>query len=61
MERKEEAEGKLKFQTVTFLSKTPRNKAITTHGTPACSRSVNIGKKTKFECGVFALENTPCG
>ena len=45
-ERKEEAEGKLKFRTATFLSKT-RDKAIITHGTPACSRSVNIGFKKK--------------
>ena len=51
-ERKEEAEGKLKFRTVTFLGKT-RDKAIINHGTPARGRSVNIGKKPSCECGVF--------
>jgi len=59
-ERKEEAEGKLKFRTVTFLGKT-RDKAIINHGTPARGRSVNIGKNPSCECGVFALEKIPCG
>ena len=35
--------------------------AMIAHGTPACIRSVNIGKKPKCECGVFALEKIPCG
>ena len=58
-ERKEEAEGKFKFRTATFISKT-RDKAIITHGRPACSRSVIICKQTMCECGVFAFVNLPC-
>ena len=51
-ERKEGAEGKLKFRRVTFLGKT-RDKAITNHGTPARGRSVSIGKKTKVSSAAF--------
>ena len=35
--------------------------ARATHGTPAVMRSVDIGANPRCECGVFALENIPCG
>ena len=59
-ERKQDTLKIMKQHVIKFTNST-RTKATIKHGTPAVMRSVDIGAKPMCECGVFALENIPCG